>query len=99
MEFGNVQRGILGVEGGELTGNASKELGIKEVPVIIFRNGGIIDSENALDKILEEAEPFIDSVYEKRIELIELLSILVSLNLDPVTPFFFSNSRTVYTRR
>lgn len=30
MEFGNVQRGILGVEGGELTGNASKELGIKD---------------------------------------------------------------------
>lgn len=30
MEFGNVQRGILGVEGGELTGNASKELGIND---------------------------------------------------------------------
>jgi serine protease Do len=30
MEFGNVQRGILGVEGAELNGNASKELGIKE---------------------------------------------------------------------
>ena len=30
MEFGNVQRGILGVEGGELTGNAFKELGIKD---------------------------------------------------------------------
>lgn len=30
MEFGNVQRGILGVEGGELNSNASKELGISE---------------------------------------------------------------------
>lgn len=30
MEFGNVQRGILGVEGNELTGNAYKELGIKD---------------------------------------------------------------------
>jgi Do/DeqQ family serine protease len=30
MEFGNVQRGILGVEGGELNVNASKELGIAE---------------------------------------------------------------------
>lgn len=30
MEFGNVQRGILGVEGGELNGNASKDLGINE---------------------------------------------------------------------
>lgn len=30
MEFGNVQRGILGVEGGELTGNASREIGIKD---------------------------------------------------------------------
>jgi serine protease Do len=30
MEFGNVQRGILGVEGGELNTKASKELGINE---------------------------------------------------------------------
>ena len=30
MEFGNVQRGILGVEGGELNSKASKELGIKD---------------------------------------------------------------------
>lgn len=30
MEFGNVQRGILGVEGGELNGNASKDLGVSE---------------------------------------------------------------------
>ena len=30
MEFGNVQRGVLGVEGGELNAMASKELGIKE---------------------------------------------------------------------
>ncbi|MEO8253552.1 MAG: trypsin-like peptidase domain-containing protein [Flavobacterium sp.] len=30
MEYGNVQRGILGVEGGELNGTASKELGIKQ---------------------------------------------------------------------
>lgn len=30
MEFGNVQRGILGIEGSELTGNYSKELGIKD---------------------------------------------------------------------
>ncbi|HLF52731.1 trypsin-like peptidase domain-containing protein [Flavobacterium sp.] len=30
MEFGNVQRGILGIEGGELNNNASKELGITQ---------------------------------------------------------------------
>jgi len=30
MEFGNVQRGILGVEGGELNAAASKELGVTE---------------------------------------------------------------------
>jgi Do/DeqQ family serine protease len=30
MEFGNVQRGVLGVEGGELNASASKELGVKE---------------------------------------------------------------------
>ncbi len=30
MEYGNVQRGILGIEGGELNPTASKELGINE---------------------------------------------------------------------
>lgn len=30
MEFGNVQRGILGIEGSELNGISSKELGIKQ---------------------------------------------------------------------
>jgi len=30
MEYGNVQRGILGIEGGELNAAASKELGIKD---------------------------------------------------------------------
>lgn len=30
MEFGNVQRGVLGVEGGELNDSASKELGVPE---------------------------------------------------------------------
>lgn len=30
MEYGNVQRGILGVEGGELNGKASKELGLAQ---------------------------------------------------------------------
>ena len=30
MQFGNVQRGVLGVEGGELNSNYAKELGIKE---------------------------------------------------------------------
>ena len=30
MEYGNVQRGILGVEGGELNSNASTELGIND---------------------------------------------------------------------
>lgn len=30
MEFGNVQRGILGIEGGELNSNTSKELGIEQ---------------------------------------------------------------------
>jgi serine protease Do len=30
MEFGNVQRGILGVEGGELNSTASKELGVTQ---------------------------------------------------------------------
>ncbi len=31
MEFGNVQRGILGIEGGELNSVVAKELGLKEI--------------------------------------------------------------------
>ncbi len=30
MEFGNVQRGVLGIEGGELNAKAAKELGVSE---------------------------------------------------------------------
>lgn len=30
MEFGNVQRGVLGIEGGELNSNFAKEIGIEE---------------------------------------------------------------------
>lgn len=40
MEFGNVQRGILGVEGGELNSAASKELGIKETQGFYVRRVG-----------------------------------------------------------
>ena len=38
MEFGNVQRGILGVEGGELNGTASKELGISQTQGFYINN-------------------------------------------------------------
>ncbi|MBA0884325.1 Do family serine endopeptidase [Flavobacterium undicola] len=38
MEFGNVQRGILGVEGGELNATASKELGIKQTEGFYIKN-------------------------------------------------------------
>ena len=38
MEFGNVQRGILGVEGGELNSTASKELGIKQTEGFYVNN-------------------------------------------------------------
>ena len=44
MEFGNVQRGILGIQGGELNGITSKELGIKETEGVyvkkVDRNSG-----------------------------------------------------------
>jgi len=44
MEFGNVQRGVLGVEGGELNGNSSKELGVKETQGFyvnkVYKNSG-----------------------------------------------------------
>lgn len=44
MEFGNVQRGVLGVEGGELNGNSSKELGVKETEGFyvnkVYKNSG-----------------------------------------------------------
>ncbi|HTG64818.1 MAG TPA: Do family serine endopeptidase [Flavobacterium sp.] len=38
MEFGNVQRGILGVEGGELNATASKELGVKQTEGFYINN-------------------------------------------------------------
>lgn len=38
MEYGNVQRGILGVEGGELNSAASKELGISETQGFYINN-------------------------------------------------------------
>ncbi|WP_035659914.1 trypsin-like peptidase domain-containing protein [Flavobacterium seoulense] len=38
MEYGNVQRGILGVEGGELNATASKELGIKQTQGFYINN-------------------------------------------------------------
>jgi serine protease Do len=44
MEFGNVQRGVLGVEGSELNGFASKELGIKDTEGYyiskVYKNSG-----------------------------------------------------------
>jgi Do/DeqQ family serine protease len=38
MEFGNVQRGILGVEGGELNATASKELGVTRTEGFYINN-------------------------------------------------------------
>jgi len=38
MEYGNVQRGILGVEGGELNATVSKELGIKQTEGFYVKN-------------------------------------------------------------
>lgn len=44
MQFGNVQRGVLGVEGGELNDAASKEFGIKETQGFyinkVYKNSG-----------------------------------------------------------
>jgi S1-C subfamily serine protease len=44
MQFGNVQRGVLGIEGRELNSNYSKELGIKETQGIyvnlVTKNSG-----------------------------------------------------------
>lgn len=38
MEYGNVQRGILGVEGGELNAMVSKELGVKQTEGFYINN-------------------------------------------------------------
>ena len=38
IEFGNVQRGVLGVEGGELNAKASKELGVSETQGFYINN-------------------------------------------------------------
>lgn len=47
MEYGNVQRGILGVEGGELNAMASKELGVKETQGFYINN---IEKNTGADK-------------------------------------------------
>jgi Do/DeqQ family serine protease len=54
MEFGNVQRGILGVEGGELNATASKELGIAETQG--FYINGITKNSGAEKSGLEKGD-------------------------------------------
>jgi len=47
MEFGNVQRGILGIQGGELNGVTSKELGIKETEGVYVKK---VDKNSGAEK-------------------------------------------------
>ena len=54
MEFGNVQRGILGVEGGELNSTASKQLGIAETQG--FYINGITTNSGAEKSGLEKGD-------------------------------------------
>lgn len=54
MEFGNVQRGILGVEGGELNSTASKQLGIAETEG--FYINGITKNSGAEKSGLEKGD-------------------------------------------
>jgi Do/DeqQ family serine protease len=54
MEFGNVQRGILGVEGGELNSTASKQLGIAETQG--FYINGITKNSGAEKSGLEKGD-------------------------------------------
>ncbi|MFE3868678.1 trypsin-like peptidase domain-containing protein [Flavobacterium sp. LS2P90] len=54
MEFGNVQRGILGVEGGELNATASKQLGIAETEG--FYINGITKNSGAEKSGLEKGD-------------------------------------------
>ncbi|SEG05481.1 Do/DeqQ family serine protease [Flavobacterium urumqiense] len=54
MEFGNVQRGILGVEGGELNSSASKQLGVPETQG--FYINGITKNSGAEKSGLEKGD-------------------------------------------
>ena len=54
MEFGNVQRGILGVEGGELNSSASKQLGVLETQG--FYINGITKNSGAEKSGLEKGD-------------------------------------------
>lgn len=54
MEFGNVQRGILGVEGGELNSTASKQLGIAETQG--FYINGVTKNSGAEKSGLEKGD-------------------------------------------
>lgn len=47
MEFGNVQRGILGIQGGELNGMTSRELGISETEGVYVKK---VDKNSGAEK-------------------------------------------------
>lgn len=69
MEYGNVQRGILGVEGGELNSKASKELGISETQGFyinrVTKNSGAEKSGLAKGDVIVKLDDRIISTYSE----------------------------------
>ena len=94
MEFGNVQRGILGVEGGELNNNASKELGVKQTEGFYIKK---VNKKSGAEKAgLAKGDIIIQLDNQKITTFEELTSYIYSKRPnDVVNVTFIRNEKTM----
>jgi Do/DeqQ family serine protease len=94
MEFGNVQRGILGVEGGELNNNASKELGVKQTEGFYIKK---VNKKSGAEKAgLTKGDIIIQLDNQKIATFEELTSYIYSKRPnDVVNVTFIRNEKTM----
>ena len=94
MEFGNVQRGILGVEGGELNNNASKELGVKQTEGFYIKK---VNKKSGAEKAgLTKGDIIIQLDNQKITTFEELTSYIYSKRPnDVVNVTFIRNEKTM----
>jgi S1-C subfamily serine protease len=94
MEFGNVQRGILGVEGGELNNNASKELGVKQTEGFYIKK---VNKKSGAEKAgLAKGDIIIQLDNQKIATFEELTSYIYSKRPnDVVKVTFIRNEKTI----
>jgi Do/DeqQ family serine protease len=94
MEFGNVQRGILGVEGGELNNKASKELGVKQTEGFYIKK---VNKKSGAEKAgLTKGDIIIQLDNQKIATFEELTSYIYSKRPnDVVNVTFIRNEKTM----